>query len=89
MPQVASRSVVQFLIALLLALFTLSPVIGAGHGAPWLTLAITFVAIPGIGALIGHPPGYPTMVLVALVPPLWFGLMDRRLPPARAAPCTP
>lgn len=27
------------------------------------------------------PAGYPTMVLVALLPPLWFALMDRRLPP--------
>jgi alkane 1-monooxygenase len=27
------------------------------------------------------PAGYPTMVPVALVPPLWFALMDRRLPP--------
>jgi len=26
------------------------------------------------------PAGYPTMVLLALVPPLWFGLMDRRVP---------
>ena len=26
------------------------------------------------------PAGYPTMVLVALVPPLWFALMDPRLP---------
>jgi hypothetical protein len=89
MPQVASRSVVQFLIALLLALFTLSPVIGAGHGAPWLTLAISCVAVPVVDVLIGHPPGYPTMVLVALIPPRWFGLMGRRLSPARAAPCAP
>jgi alkane 1-monooxygenase len=27
------------------------------------------------------PAGYPTLVLAALVPPLWFALMDRRLPP--------
>jgi alkane 1-monooxygenase len=26
------------------------------------------------------PAGYPTMLLVALVPPLWFHLMDPRLP---------
>jgi alkane 1-monooxygenase len=26
------------------------------------------------------PAGYPTMVLLALVPPLWFSVMDRRLP---------
>jgi alkane 1-monooxygenase len=26
------------------------------------------------------PAGYPTMVLVALVPPLWFALMDPRIP---------
>ncbi len=26
------------------------------------------------------PAGYPTMVLAALVPPLWFALMDRRVP---------
>jgi alkane 1-monooxygenase len=26
------------------------------------------------------PAGYPTLVLVALLPPLWFALMDRRLP---------
>lgn len=25
------------------------------------------------------PFGYPTMILIALVPPLWFSLMDRRL----------
>ena len=30
------------------------------------------------------PAGYPTMVLVALLPPLWFALMDRRLPPEAA-----
>jgi alkane 1-monooxygenase len=26
------------------------------------------------------PAGYPTMVLLALVPPLWFATMDRRVP---------
>jgi alkane 1-monooxygenase len=26
------------------------------------------------------PAGYPTLVLVALLPPLWFALMDRRVP---------
>jgi alkane 1-monooxygenase len=26
------------------------------------------------------PAGYPTMVLLALLPPLWFAVMDRRLP---------
>jgi alkane 1-monooxygenase len=26
------------------------------------------------------PAGYPTMVLVAMLPPLWFALIDRRLP---------
>jgi alkane 1-monooxygenase len=26
------------------------------------------------------PAGYPAMVLLALVPPLWFAVMDRRLP---------
>lgn len=26
------------------------------------------------------PAGYPTMVLAALLPPLWFALMDRRVP---------
>lgn len=30
------------------------------------------------------PAGYPTLVLAALVPPLWFALMDRRLPPGTA-----
>jgi alkane 1-monooxygenase len=28
------------------------------------------------------PAGYPTMVLLALVPPVWFATMDRRLPAA-------
>lgn len=28
------------------------------------------------------PAGYPAMVLLALVPPLWFSVMDRRLPVA-------
>jgi alkane 1-monooxygenase len=28
------------------------------------------------------PAGYPTMVLLALVPPLWFATMDRRVPAA-------
>lgn len=28
------------------------------------------------------PAGYPAMVLLALVPPLWFAVMDRRLPAA-------
>jgi alkane 1-monooxygenase len=28
------------------------------------------------------PAGYPAMVLVALVPPLWFAVMDQRLPAA-------
>jgi alkane 1-monooxygenase len=28
------------------------------------------------------PAGYPALVLVALLPPLWFALMDRRVPPA-------
>ncbi|MDH4114193.1 MAG: alkane 1-monooxygenase [Burkholderiaceae bacterium] len=28
------------------------------------------------------PAGYPAMVLLALVPPLWFSVMDRRLPAA-------
>jgi len=31
------------------------------------------------------PAGYPTMVLVALVPPLWYALMDQRLPPTGTA----
>jgi alkane 1-monooxygenase len=31
------------------------------------------------------PAGYPTLVPVALVPPLWFALMEPRLPGARAA----
>jgi alkane 1-monooxygenase len=31
------------------------------------------------------PAGYPTMVLAALLPPLWFRLMDRRLPAAATA----
>jgi alkane 1-monooxygenase len=31
------------------------------------------------------PAGYSTMVLVAMLPPLWFALMDRRLPAAAAA----
>ena len=30
------------------------------------------------------PAGYPTMVLIALVPPLWFAVMDARLPPPAA-----
>lgn len=29
------------------------------------------------------PNGYPGMVLLALVPPLWFSIMDRRLPAGR------
>jgi alkane 1-monooxygenase len=29
------------------------------------------------------PNGYPGMVLLALVPPLWFSVMDRRLPAGR------
>jgi alkane 1-monooxygenase len=29
------------------------------------------------------PAGYPTMVLLALLPPLWFAVMDPRVP-ARA-----
>jgi alkane 1-monooxygenase len=28
------------------------------------------------------PAGYPAMVLLALVPPLWFAVMDRRVPGA-------
>lgn len=28
------------------------------------------------------PVGYTAMILMALVPPLWFAVMDRRLPPA-------
>lgn len=28
------------------------------------------------------PAGYPTMVLVALLPPLWFAVMERRVPAA-------
>lgn len=35
------------------------------------------------------PAGYPTMVLAALLPPLWFALMDRRLPPQRAEVSAP
>jgi alkane 1-monooxygenase len=31
------------------------------------------------------PAGYPTMVLLALVPPLWFAVMDPRVPAASAA----
>jgi alkane 1-monooxygenase len=30
------------------------------------------------------PNGYPGMVLLALVPPLWFSIMDRRLPTTRS-----
>lgn len=30
------------------------------------------------------PAGYPTLVLAALLPPLWFALMDRRVPPTAA-----
>jgi alkane 1-monooxygenase len=25
------------------------------------------------------PYGYPTMILIALIPPLWFGIMNQRL----------
>jgi alkane 1-monooxygenase len=32
------------------------------------------------------PAGYPTMVLVALVPPLWRALVDKRLPPPDPTP---
>jgi alkane 1-monooxygenase len=32
------------------------------------------------------PAGYPAMVLLALVPPLWFAVMDRRLPSFASAP---
>lgn len=31
------------------------------------------------------PAGYPAMVLLALLPPLWFAVMDPRLPPASPA----
>lgn len=31
------------------------------------------------------PAGYPTMVVAALIPPLWFALIEPRLPHARAA----
>lgn len=31
------------------------------------------------------PAGYPTMVVAALIPPLWFALIERRLPEATAA----
>lgn len=31
------------------------------------------------------PAGYPTMVVAALVPPLWFALIERRLPEATAS----
>lgn len=30
------------------------------------------------------PAGYPALVLVALLPPLWFALMDRRVPPTES-----
>jgi alkane 1-monooxygenase len=25
------------------------------------------------------PAGYPTMIMVALLPPLWFAIMDKKL----------
>lgn len=31
------------------------------------------------------PAGYPTLIPIALVPPLWFALMDRRLPQGETA----
>jgi alkane 1-monooxygenase len=31
------------------------------------------------------PFGYPTMIMIALVPPLWFGMMNRRLENWRSA----
>jgi alkane 1-monooxygenase len=40
---------------LLLALFTLMPLLGARLGLPWLTLAVTFVAIPLLDAWVGPP----------------------------------
>jgi uncharacterized repeat protein (TIGR01451 family) len=51
---------------------TFEPVIaGAPAGQPYL---LTYVL----------PAGYPTLVLAALLPPLWFALMDRRVPPTAA-----
>ena len=35
------------------------------------------------------PNGYPGMVLLALIPPLWFGVMDRRLPDAMSTTGSP
>jgi alkane 1-monooxygenase len=32
------------------------------------------------------PAGYPAMLLAAWVPPLWFALMDERIPPAHRIP---
>jgi alkane 1-monooxygenase len=32
------------------------------------------------------PAGYPAMLMLALVPPLWFAAMDRRIPPPAAIP---
>jgi len=39
----------------LLALFSLLPLVGVGVGLPWLSLAITFIAIPLLDAAIGQP----------------------------------
>jgi alkane 1-monooxygenase len=32
------------------------------------------------------PAGYPALLMLALVPPLWFAAMDRRVPPSAAIP---
>lgn len=42
-------------------------------------------SVPGAPQL---PAGYPAMVVVAFLPPLWFRLMDPRLPPQGALPGT-
>lgn len=39
-----------------------------------------FEALRSIPEAPQLPAGYPTLVLAALFPPLWFALMDRRLP---------
>ena len=43
-----------------------------------------FEKLPSIQEAPQLPAGYPTLVLAALVPPLWFALMDQRLPPGLA-----
>jgi alkane 1-monooxygenase len=40
----------------------------------------SFEQLRSVAAAPQLPAGYPTMILLALVPPAWFAVMDRRLP---------